>query len=409
LILLGVFLFFAFWKRLKEFSENAIWVFFQISLEINDSLDSFQDALDWVMENRTTRVSKMQAVKSKRVGDMSLRYQPGIGSLFFIYEGHIFRLRRQMVTDLWGRRIGEITIHSLGWSPKRAIDRWLLQIENLAHEVRRESTAIRSPNPVREYQWTHCSTRASRRIQTVILPHTRRDDIIQDLGTFLESSDWYENRGFPYRRGYLFYGPPGTGKSSLAFALAGHFNLDVYLLPLVGTTELKFGHLLSTLPPRCLVLLEDVDAAGVPTAVRSDEDASNSGAISLSGLLNGVDGVTGSNGRVLVMTTNHRDRLDPAFIRPGRVDFEFEFTLATNQQIHDCFMLMFSNELGERAVKHASEFAAIVPENLFTVAQICQFLLPRRSTKLVFGDVSQWLKENLPAQEEKVKEENTDD
>ena len=76
---------------------------------------------------------------------------------------------------------------------------------------------------------------------------------------------WYANRGIPYRRGYLFHGPPGTGKTSLAFALAGFFGLHIYAVSLLDSTltEEELGTLFKDLPPRCIVLLEDIDVAGL--------------------------------------------------------------------------------------------------------------------------------------------------
>jgi chaperone BCS1 len=55
----------------------------------------------------------------------------------------------------------------------------------------------------------------------------------------------------------------------------------------------------------------------------------NSGGITFSGLLNALDGVAAQEGKVLVMTTNHVERLDPALVRPGRIDIRCYFGLAS--------------------------------------------------------------------------------
>ena len=146
-------------------------------------------------------------------------------------------------------------------------------------------------------------------------------------------------------------------------------------------TEEVLGILFTSLPRRCVVLLEDIDSAGMikrqqsesadtgkkqsgaePTgadigaeiakAIQSAQKAnhgaktrngdSNNEGISLSGLLNAIDGVASHEGRVLIMTTNCPEALDDALIRPGRIDMRIDFTLATCDQICELFTRMYS-------------------------------------------------------------------
>jgi chaperone BCS1 len=69
--------------------------------------------------------------------------------------------------------------------------------------------------------------------------------------------------GIPYRRGYLLHGPPGSGKTSFIQALAGSLSYDICVLNLSerGLTDDKLFHLLSNVPERSFILMEDVDAA----------------------------------------------------------------------------------------------------------------------------------------------------
>ena len=102
---------------------------------------------------------------------------------------------------------------------------------------------------------------------TVVLDDKRKRDVLNDINEYLNpaTARWYANRGIPYRRGYLFYGPPGTGKTSLTFALAGVFGLDIHVISLLEPTltEEDLGLLFMQLPARCIVLLEDIDTAGL--------------------------------------------------------------------------------------------------------------------------------------------------
>jgi chaperone BCS1 len=163
----------------------------------------------------------------------------------------------------------------------------------------------------------------------------------------------------------MFHGPPGTGKTSLAFAVAGIFKLKIYMVNLNSNslTEDGLAALFQRLPQKCIVLLEDVDAAGMTASRDSKIDkrtvsninylgkggkdelkvkVENSRAeISLSGLLNVIDGVASQEGRILIMTTNHLENLDPALIRPGRVDLSIGFGRADSATIREIFCRIY--------------------------------------------------------------------
>lgn len=158
---------------------------------------------------------------------------------------------------------------------------------------------------------------------------------------------------------HRFSGPPGTGKTSLTAALAGVFGLDIYVLSLLDPycNEDSLVRLFSSVPSRCIVLLEDVDAAGLKRAddprmkkkplEEGTEEKSTSlpakpvTAISLSGLLNAIDGVSSSEGRILVMTTNKPKDLDQALTRPGRVDMHVSFSLPQPVEMIEMFISMY--------------------------------------------------------------------
>ena len=161
--------------------------------------------------------------------------------------------------------------------------------------------------------------------------------------------------------------------ASLCFALAGLYHLKIYVVSLnsKALTEESLGSLFQTLPHRCIVLLEDIDAAGLTNKrvdntpdeksteekVKADVDGasgenkndSTAKGISLSGLLNVIDGVASSEGRILIMTTNHLDRLDKALIRPGRVDMSIFFGLADAAAIRGLFRAVYAALEGDRS------------------------------------------------------------
>lgn len=190
--------------------------------------------------------------------------------------------------------------------------------------------------------------RRKRPLESVVLDEGVKERIVDDVNDFLQSGKWYYDRGIPYRRGYLLYGPPGTGKSSFIQALAGELDYNIAILNLSerGLTDDRLNHLLTIVPNRTLVLLEDVDAAFANRRAQADADGYKGANVTFSGLLNALDGVASAEERILFLTTNHVERLDEALVRPGRVDMTVRLGEITRYQV-GCLWDRFYGELDE--------------------------------------------------------------
>ncbi|RPD73050.1 P-loop containing nucleoside triphosphate hydrolase protein [Lentinus tigrinus ALCF2SS1-7] len=211
--------------------------------------------------------------------------------------------------------------------------------------------------------WRWNGARQKRPMSSIVLEPGVKDMILADCKDFLSSEDWYAERGIPFRRGYLLHGVPGSGKTSLIHSLAGELGLDIYVVSLSskGMSDNTLTTLMGNVPSRCILLLEDLDAAftrgisrdesstGVPTSSTStsttssakNKEDSDGSTLSLSGLLNSLDGVAAAEGRLLFATTNHIERLDPALSRPGRMDVWVNFKHATKWQAEGIFKCFF--------------------------------------------------------------------
>ena len=210
--------------------------------------------------------------------------------------------------------------------------------------------------------------RKHRPLTSVILDQGISESILADCQEFIINSQWYTDRGIPYRRGYLLHGPPGCGKSSYIMALAGELEYSICLLNLSerGLSDDRLNHLLSTAPQQSIVLLEDVDAAFTSREETKHVKTAYEGLsrLTLSGLLNALDGVASAEGRIVVMTTNYIDRLDPALIRPGRVDVKQLIGYASEYQLQQMFARFYLECSLEKSRVFAKAILHSIPRQL---------------------------------------------
>jgi len=218
------------------------------------------------------------------------------------------------------------------------------------------------------------AARRRRPLESVVLDQDVAESIVTDIKEFIDHPQWYTERGIPYRRGYLLHGPPGCGKSSFITALAGQLECAVCVLNLSerGLTDDRLNHLLNTAPVQSLILLEDIDAAFV-----SREDSKTSKAafeglnrVTFSGLLNCLDGVASTEARILFMTTNYLERLDPALIRPGRVDFKSYIGHCTDYQLRKMFQKFYPQYDGAELADQFVQAAGAVDRTRLSPAAI---------------------------------------
>ncbi|RAQ70220.1 hypothetical protein AFCA_011037 [Aspergillus flavus] len=262
-------------------------------------------------------------------------------------------------------------------------------------------------------QWMQVASKDPRFFSTVALNQDKKRRVVEDLQEFLDprTKSWYESHGIPYRRGYLIYGPPGTGKSSLSLALASFSYLDIYALSLsaVGLDETVLATVFRDLPKHCIVLLEDIDEAGIkkrssdsPPSGKPDHNGVDRiqwslGSVTLSAVLNAIDGVAAQENRVLIMTTNHPERLDPALTRPGRVDMKINMGPVEWQEARQIFLMVYFQPADtlfmeitplsipanpdwrlEDIDNLSNAFASEIPSGRFTAAELQRYLLQYR-------------------------------
>lgn len=300
--------------------------------------------------------------------DPKVRYEPSQGLQIFIHKKRIFYVVRKYgdgdaFVNSRFRRAEVLTLYCLGRSPQPIKD-LVNHVYYLNKDKERGSTVIRRPYSAgygSRLTWSRLTSKPRRGLNTVVLDADQKTQVIADVAEYMAESTmaFYADHGIPYRRGYLFHGPPGVGKTSLALAVAARFKLDVYNLTLLDQdlTDSGLISLLNQLPGRSLLLLEDVDSAGLGRKAKNrrrakaadteaDDDtdseaSSTTSRVTLSGLLNAIDGVAAPEGHVLIMTTNKPHDLDDALVRAGRISCRVAFTQASKTQAEEIFLNMY--------------------------------------------------------------------
>ncbi|KAK5655781.1 hypothetical protein OQA88_5319 [Cercophora sp. LCS_1] len=435
-----------------------------ISIGGHDRLN--REVLNWLGANVLTKGTRILTAQSERVDSdawswynrtqerndyshekrLPVQYLPTFGTTWFYHERNLFMVRRILSShSAWGtpdeyagapEGDEPLVVMCLGRSVK-PIKRFLQVCRDFADKQREEYVTVRTCKSRWDETWDSTILRPLRPLETVHFDEKIKAELVADIENYLDGNTrkFYNKRGIPYRRGYLLHGPPGTGKTSLSLALAGMFGLELYLVHIPSIQEdSALQRLFGSLPPRCMVLLEDIDAVGIKRRGEAkagdddddddeDEEEEDSSRhyrsqCTLSGLLNVLDGVASQEGRIVFMTSNFAEQLDKALVRPGRIDRQIYLGNISQRSSEGMFLRMYSREADgpsppgksqlskEKLEELALEFSTKIPEGVFTPAQLQGFLLCYQDAPLeALADVERWVLEERKMLEEAAERE----
>ncbi len=340
-----------------------------VSLTVDNRSAAYRHLYVWLdRKGALRRIRQVQSV-GLRGGGTDEIYAPAEGRHWFLWGGRLCAFERSLrektrIDGANGAAPMEVLTVTMLFGRTEVLRGW---IDEGAEMCRVDEDRAPELHVLKGDWWDYVCDLPRRAMETILAEDDRLDRLLDDMRWFYANEDWYRQRGVPWRRGYLLFGPPGTGKSSVIRALASDLGKDVASISLSGPglsdEDLRSG--LASAPKGAFLVLEDIDAG-----FAGRENGEIRSGVSFSGLLNAIDGVAAQEGRVLVMTTNHPERLDPALIRPGRADLHIELGPVPARVAAELFLRFFP---GEEAL--AAQFATALGARRVAPAALQGWLL----------------------------------
>lgn len=262
-----------------------------------------------------------------------------------------------------------------------------------------------------EVQWDEIPFHTNKTFENIFFE--KKNELMSQIDFFMKNHDWYKKHGMPHHLGILLYGTPGCGKTSCIKVIAQRTG---YSLIVINLNRIKSSRELETIffstkinnktipSDKRIYVFEDIDClssvvhdrSGINSATSSlygDEDPENSIAklasalvdakkrnhmsleedkLNLSCILNLLDGIVETPGRIVIMTSNYPERIDAALKRPGRMDIHIELKRATRNIIVEMLSGFYEIPRERILSEYAIELGRI-REDHFSIAQVSNF------------------------------------
>lgn len=336
------------WERIKRL------IYFEALVEERNSF--YDDVERWLYDNysqsyRSTKVKRIRYFDENVNKDISKLEIQQLEDWFFIRRnGKTIKIsknrkEKENASDLDAMFYESIKFSSL--FGKKEILNLLEEIRVYGDNLKNNKDSIE----IYEYNfdgWDKVNDMEVKSVDDVFI--NNKNYLLDDLNNFVNAKEWYKKRNIPYKRGYGLWGTPGNGKTTLALALAKYLNRDIYVINLNECTDGTLKNAFKNIFCNSILLMEDIDC------VFSDRKTSNNtnknknvnenttkSSVSLSTMLNCLDGIFYKEGLITIMTSNHPEKLDNALIRRGRVDVSFNINNPTYNLIEDYILRFYDN------------------------------------------------------------------
>ena len=352
------------------------WIVYQSTmvLTVTDDDTAFEWVKEWFLEQKFLKRVRWLDLDTSLRGDEAALI-PAPGKHRFWYKGRPFWVwfSRKDETQGWTpRRLESLTFRTVG-RDSNVLKQFVSDVVACHKRKIKLASYLYQFNEA----WRCVYAYTPRALDSVILRPGEKESLVLDIQKFRASRERYRRLGVPYHRGFLFYGPPGTGKSSLASAVGAKFGMSIYALNLTELNDRTLKSAINSVPGGSIVLFEDIDCMKAgnrrsesiesekgPVFVGDGEksDPADRFGVTLSGLLNVLDGFHAPENVLFMMTTNRIEALDPALLRPGRIDYKLYLGKAADSQKVELYRRFFPESAEDEAmgfvVSHTAETMA---------------------------------------------------
>lgn len=356
---------------LKDYILNLIsFDLVNISRDVGYS-DESEDNFSIFLQNQKSFLQRNFEIKS------SGKLVTGFGTQWYIIFGKLVSVRRE--TETTNGTMFVRTFLRVFFANK---NNFINQLKNV---ITRSSNIYENKVKI-NFQWYN-NKRDKRYLDSIYTNSNEQYKVLNDLKNFINNKQFYLDNNIPYKRNYLFYGKPGTGKTSLIFALASELNYDIKLIDLGSFSDLNsLLYQVYNCSSDTFLVFEDIDAMSTKFEERKkentikedkkdvpviDEPSSNTKELSLSVLLNLLDGLYTKEGMITFFTTNHIDKLDSAFLRDGRMDYKLEMTDLDNKTINNILEKKIGKKLNikKKSINPATLQEIIIQRKLNNISE----------------------------------------